>query len=71
MLMSNRRKMAQNCWIFGAARGSDEEAGKRDKETKSQRDKERKSQGVKERKRRRDEARHHLLPFPVLRSLRS
>ena len=30
MLMSNRRKMAQNCWIFRAARGSDEEAGKSD-----------------------------------------
>ena len=24
MLMSNRRKNAQNCWIFGAARRSDE-----------------------------------------------
>ena len=24
MLMSNRGKMAQNCWIFGAARRSDE-----------------------------------------------
>ena len=24
MLMPNRRKNAQNCWIFGAARGSDE-----------------------------------------------
>ena len=62
MLMSNRRKNAQNCWIFGAARGSDEEAGRRDKESKrqreeesrSQRDKERKRQRVKERKRRRE-----------------
>ena len=44
---------------------------RREGETKSQRDKERKSQGVKERKRRRDEARHLLLPFPVLRSSRS
>ena len=40
MLMLNRRKIAQNCWIFGAARRS-------------------------------DEARHFLLPFPVLLSLRS
>ena len=47
MLMSNRRKNAQNCWIFGAAGRSDETA------------------------RRSDEARHLLLPFPVLRSLRS
>ena len=30
VLMSNRRKMTQNCWIFGAARRSDEEAGKND-----------------------------------------
>ena len=39
MLMSNRRKLTQNCWIFLARRS--------------------------------DESRHLLLPFPVLRLLRS
>ena len=47
---------------------------RREGERKRQREEEWKSQGVKERKRERDggrdEARHLLLPFPVLRSFR-
>ena len=34
--------MAQNCWIFGAARRSDEAEGRREEETKRQREEERK-----------------------------
>ena len=57
MLMSNRRKLAQNCWIFGAARRSDEEAGKSDEEAgknDEEAEGDRKRQRVKERKRRRE-----------------
>ena len=57
MLMPNRRKMTQNCWIFGATRGSDEEAGKSDEEAgknDEEAEGDRKRQRVKERKRRKE-----------------
>ena len=55
--MPNRRKMTQNCWIFGATRGSDEEAGKSDEEAgknDEEAEGDRKRQRVKERKRRKE-----------------
>ena len=65
MLMSNRRKIAQNCWIFGA----------RSAGVTKRREGERKRQREEESKRGRDggsdESRHLLLPFTVLRFLRS
>ena len=44
MLMSNRRKNAQNCWIFGWRAGGNEAARRRDKESKRQREEESRSQ---------------------------
>ena len=64
-------KIGSKLLDFWVACRSDESAGRRKEESKRGRDKESKRQRVKERKRRRDEARHLLLPFPVLRSSRS